>query len=69
MSDPELTVVVPTRDRHASLRRMAAAIATQRTDRSFEVVVDDGSTPPVTPDELGGLPGARVLVGRPGAHR
>jgi GT2 family glycosyltransferase len=63
-SHPEVSVVVPTRNRHESLRRMAAAIARQRTDRTFElVVVDDGSVPPVTEADLGGVPEARVVPG------
>jgi GT2 family glycosyltransferase len=61
---PEVTVVVPTRNRHASLRRMAAAIAAQRTGRRFElVVVDDGSEPPVTAADVGAVPAARVVRG------
>jgi GT2 family glycosyltransferase len=61
---PEISIVVPTRDRHASLRRMAAAIAAQRTSRQFElIVVDDGSTPPVTTADLAGIAGARVVPG------
>ena len=63
-SAPEVTIVVPTRDRHDSLRRMATAIARLRTERSFElVVVDDGSTPPVTTADLRGVAEARVVRG------
>lgn len=58
-----MTIVVPTRNRHASLRRMSAALAAQRTERPFElVVVDDGSEPPVTERDLA-VPGARILPG------
>ena len=56
--------MVPTRNRHESLRRMAAAIAGQRTDRSFElIVVDDGSTPPIGEADLAGAPDGRVIRG------
>ena len=59
---PTVSVVVPTRDRHASLRRTVAALAAQETARPWElIVVDDGSTPPVGPELLAGVPGARVL--------
>jgi GT2 family glycosyltransferase len=61
---PEISVVIPTRDRHDSLRRTIAALAGQRTDRAFEVVVvDDGSTPPVTAADLAGVADARVVRG------
>lgn len=61
---PEVTIVIPTRDRHASLTRTAAAIVAQRTRRSFEVVVvDDGSTPPVSGADLPGLSAVRVVLG------
>jgi GT2 family glycosyltransferase len=53
----EATIVVPTRDRVDSLRRTLRALAAQRTDREWEVVVvDDGSEPPV-PAELPDAPG------------
>ena len=46
----DATVVVPTRNRPDSLRRTLRALAAQRTDRSWElVVVDDGSDPPAPP--------------------
>jgi GT2 family glycosyltransferase len=62
--DPEVSVVVPTRNRHESLRRMAAAIAAQRTARPFELIaVDDGSTPPVADADLAGAASGRVLRG------
>jgi GT2 family glycosyltransferase len=61
---PEVSVVIPTRNRHASLRRTLTALAGQRTARDFEiVVVDDGSTPPVGPAELSVAPQARVVPG------
>ena len=45
-------MVVPTRDRVASLRRTLRALAAQRTERAWElVVVDDGSSPPVAEEQ------------------
>jgi GT2 family glycosyltransferase len=60
---PAATVVVPTRDRHASLRRALTALAAQETARTWElVIVDDGSTPPIAEQHLpAGLPAVRVL--------
>ena len=60
---PAATVVLPTRDRHASLRRALIALAAQETARTWElVIVDDGSTPPVSEADLpAGLPAVRVL--------
>jgi GT2 family glycosyltransferase len=60
-----VSVVIPTRDRHASLARTIAALARQRTGRAWEVVVvDDGSSPPVGSAELAALPVARAVPGR-----
>src|SRR5207245_466400 len=43
--EPELSVVVPTRDRAGVLVRCLGALAAQQVDAAFEVVVaDDGST-------------------------
>lgn len=59
-----MSVVVPTRNRHTSLRRMATALAAQETSHNFEViVVDDGSSPPVTEADLAGAPHAQVVPG------
>jgi GT2 family glycosyltransferase len=58
----EATVVVPTRDRVASLARTLRALAAQRTERDWElVVVDDGSSPRV-PGDLEGAPAGWRLV-------
>jgi glycosyltransferase involved in cell wall biosynthesis len=55
-------VVIATRDRHASLRRTIAALASQETSRPWElVVVDDGSTPPVGQDDLADVERARLV--------
>jgi len=60
----EATVVVPTRDRVASLRRTLLGLAAQRTDREWElVVVDDGSSPPVAQDLAEAPPGWRLVRG------
>jgi GT2 family glycosyltransferase len=60
----EATVVVPTRDRVASLRRTLRALAAQRTDRAWElVVVDDGSSPPVAEDLEEAPAGWRLVRG------
>jgi GT2 family glycosyltransferase len=59
---PIASVVVPTRDRQADLERMLRALARQRTERSFEViVVDDGSEPPVDPSLLAGFASSRLV--------
>jgi glycosyltransferase involved in cell wall biosynthesis len=59
---PIATVVIPTRDRAASLARTLAALRRQRTDRAWElIVVDDGSAPPLGADVLQGFPQARLL--------
>jgi GT2 family glycosyltransferase len=58
------TVVIATRDRREGLRRVLEALAAQRGDRAFDVVVvDDGSAPPVGAADLAALPGARLLRG------
>lgn len=57
-----VTVVVPTRDRPASLRRCLAALARQDARELDVVVVDDGSRDRGAVEEaLGSLPGARLL--------
>jgi GT2 family glycosyltransferase len=64
MTAPAATVVLPTRDRHESLARTLRALARQRTERPWElVVVDDGSEPPVDAALLDGLPAARIVRG------
>jgi GT2 family glycosyltransferase len=61
---PEVTVVVPTRNRHTSLRRTVAALARQETERRWElVVVDDGSEPAVSRDDLVPVASARIVPG------
>jgi GT2 family glycosyltransferase len=60
----EATVVVPTRDRRESLGRTLRALARQRTDRAWElVVVDDGSEPPLPANLPEAPPSTRVLRG------
>ena len=57
-------MVVATRDRVDSLRRTLRALADQRTEREWEIVlVDDGSTPPV-PEDLYDAPRVRLVRGR-----
>lgn len=48
MSEPAVTVVIPTRDRHAALMRCLAAIAAARQPRGGAevVVIADGGDPP-----------------------
>jgi glycosyltransferase involved in cell wall biosynthesis len=61
-TQPLISVVIPTRDRHASLRRTIAALAAQETARPWElVVVDDGSTPPLGPDAIAGIERAQIV--------
>ncbi len=70
---PKVSVVVPTRDRHASLVRTLEALLRQEDAPNFEViVVDDGSEPPVEAARLPRLLQLRVLRGRgqgPGSAR
>ena len=50
-----MSVVVPTRDRREELRRCLAALARQSASRRYEVVVvDDGTEPPLTEEEVRG---------------
>ena len=66
---PDVSVVIPTHNRRQSLRRTLRALAGQETARSFEVVVvDDGSAPPVTAEDLAPLATARRVDG-PGRGR
>jgi GT2 family glycosyltransferase len=59
---PIASVVIPSRDRPASLRRTLDALRRQETDVPWEIlVVDDGSTPALADDLLRGLPAARLL--------
>ena len=61
-SVPELSVVIPTRDRAEKLRRTVEGLRAQDLEQSrFEIlVVDDGSDPPVSPEQLGETPNLRV---------
>lgn len=63
MPEPTVaTVVIPTRDRPASLQRTLASLRRQESDPQWElIVVDDGSRPALTYDLLQGLPQARLL--------
>jgi glycosyltransferase involved in cell wall biosynthesis len=65
MSRPEVTVVVPTRDRPEALSRCVAALARQSLGDAMEtIIVDDGSRRPDAVEEAARLlPGARVLRG------
>jgi glycosyltransferase involved in cell wall biosynthesis len=64
MPRPAVTVVIPTYNRSELLRRaVTSALAQQRVDREV-IVVDDGSTPPVTGE---GLPGPVTVLRTTGA--
>lgn len=64
VSGPALSVVIPTRGQRESLGQVLAALA-QQTLAGFEVVVSvDGEREPRV--DLAGVPGARVVTGRPG---
>jgi GT2 family glycosyltransferase len=77
-AEPEVSVVVPTRDRASKLRRCLDALAVQRTDAPVQVVVvDDGSTDD-TPGVLRSRPsveavrrprGGRAAARNPGVER
>jgi GT2 family glycosyltransferase len=70
VSAVEASVVVPTRDRPADLRRALAALRGQRTERAWElVVVDDGSEPPIAPELVGDARLIRLGGGGPGPAR
>lgn len=69
----DASVVIATRGRPRDLARCLAALSRQRTSRRFEVVVvDDGSSPPLSEDLLAPLRNARLLraggVGPAGAR-
>jgi glycosyltransferase involved in cell wall biosynthesis len=65
VSDPALSVVVPTRDRPAALERCLSALARQTAPSLEIVVVDDGSRDPGTVREaiVRACPAARVVRG------
>jgi GT2 family glycosyltransferase len=59
---PDATVVIPTRDRSASLERCLAALRSQSTSRPWElIVVDDGSSPPLADTAVAGVTDARII--------
>lgn len=60
---PSLSVVVPTRNRPASLQQTVAGLLHQELPQTLYeiVVVDDGSEPPVRAEELGAPERVRVL--------
>jgi len=60
---PRLSVVIPTRNREAALRRMLGSLQDQTLDASaYEVlVVDDGSDPPVQCAGWAGVPALRLV--------
>lgn len=64
-TEPEISIVVPTRDRPVSLSRCLAALARQDVAAPTEViVVDDGSQQPGRISELvASLPSARLIRG------
>ena len=74
MTQPRLTVVIPTRNRPHSLLRLLKSISSQTlSPKDFEViVVDDGSDPPLQASCISeGLPFVVRLIHRvaqPGAH-
>jgi glycosyltransferase involved in cell wall biosynthesis len=49
---PAVTVVIPTYNRPEALRRAVASALAQKRVTCEVIVVDDGSTPPVTKDDL-----------------
>src|SRR5262245_23358462 len=64
MTAPKLTVVIPTHDRPEKLGETISALSSQRDldPADYElIVVDDGSIPPVTPEQRGGGPNLRVM--------
>lgn len=61
-TDPEVAVVVATRNREEDLKRCVAALHAQADAPAFEIViVDDGSSPPVNPAALAGPVAVRIL--------
>jgi glycosyltransferase involved in cell wall biosynthesis len=61
VTGPDVTVVVPTRDRAGLLRRTLASITAQRDVEVEVIVVDDGSAPPDA-HAVAGLAGDGVRV-------
>lgn len=62
MTDPVITVVVPTKDRPAALSRCLAALSTQDVGPLEIVVVDDGSRDDrAVARAVGAVPGARLV--------
>lgn len=58
----DASVVIATRDRPERLRLCLEALAQQRTDRVYEVVVvDDGGEPPVGASDVAAFPRVRLL--------
>jgi GT2 family glycosyltransferase len=68
VSEVEVTVLIPTRDRPASLRSTLAGVWRQRDVDLEVVIVDDGSRPEVAA-EYGRLASERLLVLRNAAPR
>jgi GT2 family glycosyltransferase len=62
---PDLSVVIPTRDRPADLARCLAALDEQTAVPDIEiVVVDDGSSPPLTEADAPSRHRVRIVRGR-----
>jgi GT2 family glycosyltransferase len=69
----DASVIIPTKNRPFDVIRCLRALATQQTDRRYElIVVDDGSMPPLQLAELELPPAARIIssggVGPAGAR-
>jgi glycosyltransferase involved in cell wall biosynthesis len=61
-AEPDVTVVIATRDRREGLRRCLEALARQQTARRFDVVVvDDGSEPAIADADISAVASTRRL--------
>ena len=65
MSQPAVSVVVPTHDRAAYLEVTLRSLAAQRLDRPYEVIVVDDGSRDRTPDVVAAAPGPVRLIAIP----
>ncbi len=62
MNHTTISVIIPTRNRPETLVRAVTSVGVQSRPVDEIIVVDDGSTPPVDPDEFADMPVAVIVV-------